>query len=214
MTSARRWLLPLVTLLVVLLGWAPPASAAEEGPADDAATVERVLVVGVPGLVWNDVDATTTPNLWGMADRGSIGALSVRAARGTTCLLDGWATLGAGNRARYPGPVEPIPPVSAPSEPLPDAGGATPAPPGGTPTAPVDTRLSYCGLEEQVAKVGLAEPERTVTRVAEDEATARFGAEPGALGQAVSCSTVVGRAAALAVAGEGAVVTVTDQLPG
>ena len=118
MRSARRWVLPLVLLLVVLLGWAPPASAAEEGTADDAATVDRVLVVGVPGLVWSDVDATTTPHLWEMAEQGSVGALSVRAARGTTCLLDGWATLGAGNRARFPGPDDGLPPVPLPMPPL------------------------------------------------------------------------------------------------
>jgi hypothetical protein len=97
-TGARRWALPLVLLLTVLLGWAPQAAAAEE-------PVDRVLVIGVPGLVWSDVDPETTPTLWAMAEQGSVGALSVRAARGTTCLLDGWATLGAGNRARFPGPV-------------------------------------------------------------------------------------------------------------
>jgi hypothetical protein len=172
-----------------------------------------VLTIGVPGLVWSDLDPELTPQLWSLAEDSAISALSVRAGRSTTCLLDGWATLGAGNRARYPGPVEPIPPVPLPSVPLPDAGGATAATPTEPPVAPVDTRLSYCGLEEQVAKVGLAEPERTVARVADDEATARFGAEPGALGQAVSCSTVVGRAAALAVAGENSTFTVRDTLP-
>ena len=48
-----------------------------------------------------------------MAGDSAIGALSVRAARSTTCVLDGWATLGAGNRARVPGPDEGLPPVPA-----------------------------------------------------------------------------------------------------
>ncbi|MCW2510883.1 MAG: Conserved rane protein of unknown function [Modestobacter sp.] len=210
--SAGRSLVPvlLAVLLALLAGSAVPAAAADGDPW----RADRVLTIGVPGLVWSDLDPQLTPQLWSLAEDSAIGALSVRAARSTTCLLDGWATLGAGNRARYPGPVEPVPPVPPPSAPLPAEGdSANPAPVTGTPVAPVDTRLSYCGLEEQVAKVGLAEPERTVARVAADEATSRFGAEPGVLGQAVSCSTVVGRAAALAVAGEGARFTVRDSLP-
>ena len=200
-----------LVLVAVLLAVLTGAGSAAAAAGDDPWAADRVLSVGVPGLVWSDLDPELTPHLWSLAEDSAIGALSVRAGRSTTCLLDGWATLGAGNRARYPGPVEPVPPVPLPSTPLPDGGEGTS--PTGTPVAPVDTRLSYCGLEEQVAKVGLAEPERTVARVAADEATARFGAEPGALGQAVSCSTAVGRAASLAVAGEGATFSVRDALP-
>jgi hypothetical protein len=199
---SRRAVVPvLLAVLVAVLTGSVPAAA-----ADDQWRADRVLSVGVPGLVWSDLDPAATPHLWSLAQDSAIGALSVRAGRSTTCLLDGWATLGAGNRARYPSPVEPIPAV-----PPPVGDGTGPA--GESPAEAVDTRLSYCGLEEQVAKVGLAEPERTVARVAADEATARFGAEPGALGQAVSCSSAVGRAATLAVAGEGARFTVRDTLP-
>jgi hypothetical protein len=206
--SRRPVLAVLLAVLVALLaGSVAPATAADQDPW----RADRVLSIGVPGLVWSDLDPELTPHLWSLAEDSAIGALSVRAGRSTTCLLDGWATLGAGNRARYPGPVEPIPPVPVPTVTLPDP--TTPGPPADAPAAQADTRLSYCGLEEQVAKVGLAEPGRTVARVADDEATARFGAEPGALGRAVSCSSVVGRAAALAVAGEGATFTVRDALP-
>lgn len=208
MTGARRWALPLVALLTVLLGWAPPAAAADE-------PVDRVLVVGVPGLVWSDVDPTTTPTMWAMAEQGSIGALSVRAARGTTCLLDGWATLGAGNRARFPGPDEGLPPVPLPTVPLPEEGPGEPVPDG--PPAPtddvptdgeeseprVDTSLSHCGLQERIAAVALDDPAATVQRTADDEGTDRFGAEPAALGAGVGCAAAAGRAAALAAAARG-----------
>jgi hypothetical protein len=215
MRTASRFVPVLVVLLALLGGATAPAAAAED---DDRWAADRVLTIGVPGLTWSDLDAGRTPQLWALAEDSAISALSVRAARPTTCLLDGWATLGAGNRARYPGPVEPIPPVPLPSAPLPEDQAAGPDGAPGTAAAPaavpeVDARLSFCGLEEQVAEVGLAEPKRTVARVAADEATARFGAEPGALGDAVGCSTVVGRAASVAVAGAASQFTVRDALP-
>jgi hypothetical protein len=68
--------------------------------------VEYVVVVGVAGLRWEDVDQTNTPTLWAMAERGSIGSLAVRSGHHPTCPADGWVTLGAGNyatRNRTPG---------------------------------------------------------------------------------------------------------------
>ncbi|MFL6096299.1 MAG: hypothetical protein ACJ71Y_12685, partial [Blastococcus sp.] len=186
----------LLILLAVLMGL-PSAAAA----APDAATAARVLVVGVPGLTWTDVDPVSTPELWAMAENSAIGSLSVRAARSTTCVLDGWATLGAGNRARVPGPDDGLPPVPLPTVPLPDDQAAPTATPGGTQPEPaVDTSLSHCGLQERAAGEALIDPKLTVKRTAEDEGTARFGAEPGALGKAVGCATVSGRAAMLAAA--------------
>ncbi|PZA18899.1 hypothetical protein DMO24_23625, partial [Modestobacter versicolor] len=127
--NARRSLVPVLLALLVALvaGSAAPASAAD---GDDRWRADQVLTIGVPGLVWSDLDPELTPQLWSLAEDSAIGALSVRAGRSTTCLLDGWATLGAGNRARYPGPVEPIAPVPQPTLPLPDAGGALPGPAG------------------------------------------------------------------------------------
>ena len=139
----------------------------------------------------------------------------MRAARSTTCILDGWATLGAGNRARVPGPDEGLPPVPVPTVPLPEDPAAPTTPPadggdGATPEPQVDTSLSYCGLQERAAKVALLDPEATVARTAADEGTARFGAEPGALGEAVGCATVSGRAATLAAAVPGVEMTRAD----
>jgi hypothetical protein len=218
--AGRGWgalarLLPATLAVVALLGGllagttGPAAAATAGGPW----SATRVVDVGVAGLTWSDLDPERTPELWALAEESAIGALSVRAARPTTCLLDGWATLGAGNRARYPGPVEPVPPVPVPSVPLPEDDAVANGADDGSAAVQADTRLSWCGLEEQVADVGLAEPQQTIARVAADEATARFGAEPGALGEAVDCSTVVGRAGSLAVAGETGEFSVRDQLP-
>ena len=218
MNRPGRWGALLLLVAAVVLGCAPAAGAAEDG----GYAADRVVVVGVPGLAWSDVDPERTPQLWALAERSAIGAVSVRAARSTSCLLDGWATLGAGNRARHPGPDEPSPPVPLPTVPLPEEQAGPPADPGsppgpgpgsGTPPAPVDTSLSHCGLQEQVADVGLTDPLSTVAQITADDATARFGAEPGALGEAVGCAGVAGRAAVLAVARPGVRLTSADALP-
>jgi hypothetical protein len=224
--AARRAGLLLLVLLAVLCAAgpaaaAPPATGVDVAAAADAYRAERALVIGVPGLLSSDLDPARTPQLWSLAQDAAIGALSVRAGRSTTCVLDGWSTLGAGNRARYPGPAEALPPVpvdGGADDGGADDGGADDGAAGdaGAGTAPVpalDTSLSYCGLEEQVASLGLHDPQTTVARVAEDPATHRFGAEPAALGAAVGCATVVGRAASLAAAGTGTRLDIHDDLP-
>jgi hypothetical protein len=204
----------LLAVLAVLLTAGPvPAAAA---PAEGA-SADRVVVVGVPGLVWDDVDPQATPALWALAERSPIGAVSVRAARATSCVLDGWATLGAGNRARFPAPDESMPPVPLPTVPLPPEApadpGAQPAQEQTPPLPPASPALSHCGLQERLAAAGLADPQAAVAATADDPATTRFGAQPGALGAAVGCATVVGRAPALAVAAPGVTIGQRDQLP-
>ncbi|MCV2489014.1 hypothetical protein OF117_06530 [Geodermatophilus sp. YIM 151500] len=227
----------LTTLLAVLLG-AAPARAADT--ADGQYAADRVVVVGVPGLSWTDLAPDRTPELWALAEDAPIGALSVRAARSITCPLDGWATLGAGNRARYPGPEEPLPTVPVPTVPLPDESlpgeslpegtgpGRSPSEatspdavaPGGTgdgtgPAAeePVRDLPSLCDLQQRISTLALVDPAGTVRRIAEDEGTVRFGARPAALGAAVGCAGVAGRAATLAVAAAGVQPAVADELP-
>jgi hypothetical protein len=207
-----RALAVLLVVTALLLGSAGLAAAA---PAGDDVRADRVVIVGVPGLTWADVTPEDTPQLWALAGDSSIGAMSVRAVRATTCVLDGWATIGAGNRVRVPGPDDGLPPVPLPTVPIPDdpADPAAPtAPPTGEEPA-VDSSLTYCGLQERLVSVGLADPRATVRRTAEDAGTARFGAEPAALGAAVGCATVIGRAPVLAVAAPGVELTQTEVLP-
>nr|MDT0661903.1 hypothetical protein [Micromonospora sp. DSM 115978] len=83
-----------VALGVVALVVRPAVGAAQQ-------TVDYVVLAGVAGLRWEDVDPKTTPTLWRMAERGSIGSLSVRSAHQPTCPVDGWLTLGAGNFAGW-----------------------------------------------------------------------------------------------------------------
>jgi hypothetical protein len=58
-----------------------------------------VVLVGVPGLSWGDVDADTTPTLWELAGGQAVGNLSVRAVPVRSCATDAWLTVSAGRRA-------------------------------------------------------------------------------------------------------------------
>lgn len=77
-----------------------PAAAAEEEPA------AGVILVGVPGLAWSDIDASVTPHLWEMAGSGASAAMSVRTIGSWTCPEAGWVSLGAGERAGGAAPRE------------------------------------------------------------------------------------------------------------
>lgn len=97
----RRLTPALLTLLVVALGVA--ALAARPAVHSPERTADFVVLAGVAGLRWEDVDAQTTPTLWRLAQEGSIGSLAVRSAHQPTCPVDGWLTLGAGSFAAWPG---------------------------------------------------------------------------------------------------------------
>ncbi len=188
------WLLTAALGVGLGTGLFAPASAA----GDEPVSADRVVIVGVPGLLWGDVASGLAPALNQLAADAALGNMTVRAARSRTCILDGWATLGAGNRARYPAPIEEaeenLPPLTAEE-------------------AQRMAVLAGCGQQEQVALAGLTDVSQTVARIAEDEGTRSFGAEPGALGATVTCSTAIGRSSAVAVSGDGSEVTVLDELP-
>lgn len=115
MRGARTAALPLLLsfLLAAVVLVAVPASAA-------AAPPERpdgpVVLVGVPGLQWEEIDPRTTPALWNLADGSAIGNTSIRTATSRTCPVDGWLTVSAGQRAyseraRFSVCELPVPPV-------------------------------------------------------------------------------------------------------
>ncbi|MEU1756999.1 hypothetical protein ABZ436_30700 [Micromonospora matsumotoense] len=97
----RRFTPVLLTLIVVALG--VTALAARPDTTAPRRTADFVVLAGVAGLRWSDVDPQTTPTLWRMAQQGSIGSLSTRSAHRPTCPVDGWLTLGAGSYAGWNG---------------------------------------------------------------------------------------------------------------
>ncbi len=188
---------PLVRLLAValaalatLLGTSAPVLATDHVPerVRTAAPTDTPLVLaGVAGLQWSDVDASRTPHLWRLVGGGSVASVSVRTLT-PTCPVDAWLTLSAGGR------------VMADSDdreaPAPDPGTEEPAaePALGCPELPAVATTSEVRSVTVPGWSGLAA----------DDPIAPRTAEPGALGtladEARTCATAVGPGAAVATA--------------
>ncbi len=67
--------------------------------AGAGATVDKVLVLSVPGLGWGTVVEEQPPALIGLFARSAVASLSVRTVGPDTTAGEGYATMGAGNRA-------------------------------------------------------------------------------------------------------------------
>ena len=206
----RRWYVAVLVLgvLASVLTIVRMLTAPSYSSAQDA---ERVVIVGVPSLDWSVVDPEVTPHLWAAAQQGGTGLITARAARSVTCPWDGWLTVGAGNRARYPAtiPEDELPPeedVPLPGEPTTTTAAPT------TPLTPEEERQKEAteGCLEQRGAVPTVGGSKLTPAITENDRL-NFGAEPGALGTAVECSTVVGSAPILAVGADGAQVTVADK---
>jgi hypothetical protein len=96
-------LVALFALLSVVSAALSPAALAGTPEGTDrtaAAGGARVVLIGMPGLIWSDITQTGTPALWRLTAQGSAAALSVRTTTVTTCSVEGWLTVSAGQRAR------------------------------------------------------------------------------------------------------------------
>lgn len=101
LVSARGRQAAIVAALagVLALAWwsgarAVPSSLPATGPA------RSVLIVGVPGLSWDDVGTGRMPALDALLERGALGAMNVRTRSGAPSTAEAYATLGAGARVR------------------------------------------------------------------------------------------------------------------
>lgn len=97
----RNWPVAAVLLVCSLLCGAAVWRLVTAGSAQPLAAVNRVVVVGVPGLGWDDLDRGLTPHLLDLTDDAALGSLTTRGATSLACPRDGWVTLGAGQRALY-----------------------------------------------------------------------------------------------------------------
>ncbi|MFC7877898.1 hypothetical protein [Isoptericola sp. NPDC057391] len=192
---ARALVASTFALLVALLLGAPAASAAP-APADAEAPETPLVLAGVSGLQWSDVDAVRTPHLWRLIGGGSVASIAVRTLT-PTCPVEGWLTLSAGSKAAaQPAVAEDADDAAE------DAGQAADdgAPALGCPTVPVPPTTP--------ADEGTARAERTHVpgwaELAANDPLTPNAAEPGALGEvadvARACTTAVGPGAAVALA--------------
>jgi len=133
--------------------------------------VDYVVIAGAAGLRWDDVNPVDTPTMWRLAQHAAVGALSVTSAHTPTCPADGWLTLGAGNFAVRTDPTLSVGPDCPPD------------------TVPVPTQGGTGAM--------LPDQETGVNRWNRDQS---YGAQPGALAEAVRCTVAVGPGAAIAAA--------------
>lgn len=71
--------------------WEAPSVALGQRP-------ERVLIVSMPGLRWDEVGTGRLPNLDRLLDGGAVGAMTVRTLSRQPSPVEAYATLGAGAR--------------------------------------------------------------------------------------------------------------------
>jgi hypothetical protein len=67
------------------------------------ASVERVLVVTLPGVTWAEVAGAELPTLERFVDESAIGAVSTRMGRAPATTTAAYLTMGAGTRSVVPG---------------------------------------------------------------------------------------------------------------
>ncbi len=99
--SARARMAVLVAALVVaLLATMWSGSRWEPGTVAATAGASKVLLIGMPGLAWDDLGTGLMPNLDRLVEDGSLAAMSVRTGSSRPSAAEGYATLGAGSRVR------------------------------------------------------------------------------------------------------------------
>lgn len=99
-----RRLLALLWALAMTLGLAGFTAAGAQAHTSSAEPAGATVLVGTGGLIWSDVSQTATPHLWGLLRDGSTAALTVRSVNTSTCPVDAWLGLSAGERAAAPTP--------------------------------------------------------------------------------------------------------------
>jgi hypothetical protein len=89
--APRLWVWLAPVLMFTLCSCARTTSAELPKPAG----ARKVLIVGIPGLTWDDLRAANAPTIRTLASGGLVGNVSVRVSNN---LADAYGTLGAGAR--------------------------------------------------------------------------------------------------------------------
>lgn len=97
-TSRSRLVLIVLALLLALAASAWSGSQWEPASVAPTRQAEKVLIFGVPGLAWTDLDTGAMPNLDRLSNEGALAAMSVRTRSRLPSVTEGYATIGAGSR--------------------------------------------------------------------------------------------------------------------
>ena len=97
-----------VLAIAALLPGASPAAAQD---------CSNVVVVGLAGVTWSDVQRVEPPQILELAGEGAVGSVAVRTNTSRTTYGAGFATLGAGARMDAPKSVGPVMPPDQPVDP-------------------------------------------------------------------------------------------------
>lgn len=144
--------------------------------------VERLLIVSLPGVTWEDVRSGELPSLRRLVDEAAIGGLSTRIGRRGASTTDAYLSIGAGTRA-----VEPRVDIAV----------------------ALDPDESYAGVRtEDILRRRLGRVPTGVAYLAAGAAAdvnerSAFGADPGLLGQRLAAAGIGRAVIANADAAEG-----------
>ena len=97
----RKWAWPLAALALLLVAAALTGAQTDGGPIVDD-PVDRVLIVSIPGVSWEDVREHDLPNLEAFVSDAAIGDLSTRIGRRRASTTDAYLSIGAGTRSLAP----------------------------------------------------------------------------------------------------------------
>ncbi len=97
----KRWAGPALAAVALLVGAAVVGGQGGGEPIVDA-PVERVLVISLPGVAWEDVRDGELPNLDAFVAGAAVGDLSTRIGRRNASTTDAYLSIGAGTRALAP----------------------------------------------------------------------------------------------------------------
>jgi hypothetical protein len=99
LTSSRARMAMIVAVaLVATVAASWSATRAIPSSVPPTARAEKVLLVGLPGLRWDDVGTGAVPTLDRLAAQGAVAAMNVRTRSDLPATAEGYATLGAGSR--------------------------------------------------------------------------------------------------------------------
>ena len=99
LTSVRSRVSLVVAATLVagaLASWSGARSVPSSVPPVTRA--EKVVLLGLPGLRWDDVGTGAMPNLDRLVGEGAVAAMNVRTRSDTPTVREGYASLGAGSR--------------------------------------------------------------------------------------------------------------------